>query len=44
MELIRTWALDVSDNASRSVVHKFNSDLGDTTSRTCLIESRLDIV
>lgn len=27
-------ALDVSDDGSRSVVHEFNSDLGDTTSGT----------
>ena len=33
---VRTWAFDVSDDASRSVVHEFNSNLCDTTSRTCI--------
>lgn len=28
------WTLDVSDNSSGSVVQEFNSNLGDTTSRT----------
>lgn len=31
----RTWALDVADNASGGIVHKLNSDLGDTSTGTC---------
>lgn len=29
-----TWALDVADNASGGIVHKLNSDLGDTSTGT----------
>lgn len=28
-----TWALDIADNASGSVVHEFNAHLGDTSTR-----------
>lgn len=33
--MIRTWSLDVSDNASGLVVHEFDTDLGNTTTGTC---------
>ena len=33
--LTRTWSLHVPDDASACVVHEFNSDLGNTTSRAC---------
>ena len=29
-----TWALNVADNASGSIVHELNSDLGDTSTGT----------
>jgi hypothetical protein len=32
---VRTWALDVADNASGSIVHELDSDLCDTSSRAC---------
>lgn len=30
-----TWALDVTDDRTRGVVHELNADLGDTTTGTC---------
>ncbi len=32
---IRTWSLDVADDASGLVIHELDADLGDTTTRTC---------
>jgi hypothetical protein len=32
---IRTWALDVADDAAGGVVHELNSDLGNTSTGTC---------
>ena len=34
----RTWSLDVADNASACVVHEFDSDLRNTSSRTYVKE------
>lgn len=36
---IRTWSLDVSDNATGLVVHEFDANLGDTTTRSYSIIS-----
>lgn len=30
----RTWAFNVADNASGLIIHEFNSDLSNTTTRT----------
>lgn len=30
-DMIRTWALDVADNASGGIVHELDSDLGNTS-------------
>jgi hypothetical protein len=31
---VRTWALDVADNAAGGVVHELNSDLSNTSTGT----------
>lgn len=31
IEISHTWALDVTDDAARGVVHELDADLGDTT-------------
>ena len=33
----RTWALDVSDDASGGVVHELDADLGHTSTRTYVL-------
>jgi len=33
----RTWALDVADNASSGIVHKLNSNLGNTSTGTYML-------
>jgi len=38
----RTWSFDISDDASTRVVHEFDSDLCDTTSRTSSAEDSGD--
>ena len=35
----RTWALDVTDDGTVSIVHEFNANLGDTTTRTGTAEN-----
>jgi hypothetical protein len=35
----RTWALDVSDNASGCVVHELDADLGYTTTGACVCQN-----
>lgn len=36
-----TWALDVTDDASRGIVHELDADLGDTTTGTCRQETHV---
>lgn len=38
-----TWALDVSDDGTCSIVHEFDADLSDTTSRACRFPVLLDL-
>jgi len=33
--VVRTWSLDVADDATGSIVHEFDADLGDTTTGAC---------
>jgi hypothetical protein len=33
----RTWALDVADNASRGIIHELDSDLGNSSTRSCTV-------
>lgn len=37
------WSLDVTDDAARSVVHEFDTDLGDTTTGTGTAEDTGDL-
>lgn len=37
----RTWALDVTDDASGLVVHELNANLGDTTTGACYVVSAI---
>jgi hypothetical protein len=32
---VRTWPLDVSDDAPGGIIHELNSDLGNTSTGTC---------
>jgi len=34
--LSHTWSLDIANNASTRIVHEFDADLGDTSSRAWL--------
>jgi hypothetical protein len=38
-----TWALDVTDDRTRGVVHELNADLGDTTTGTGTAEDTSDL-
>jgi hypothetical protein len=36
--LLSDWALDISDDRALRIVHKLNSDLCDTSTRSCAAE------
>jgi len=37
---LRTWALDVADNAAGRVVHELDANLGHTTTRACTLSDQ----